>query len=32
LKENQEGTHRVVGNIWCVGGGEPSSRCVSDAN
>jgi len=23
---------RVVGNIWCVSAGDPSSRPVSDAN
>jgi len=23
---------RVVGNIWCVSAGNPSSRLVSDAN
>ena len=26
-----EGPYRVLGNIWCVGAGEPSSRPVRDA-
>jgi len=28
----QMGLFRVVGNIWCVGAGEPSSRLAKDAN